>query len=151
MASALIGAEYLPRLLMKIHVNCVPEEGLTEHATYDPTTLDMDRADIHPREAFSVEAKISKADRELMVRVDIRCPLQLTCARCLEEFTTVLTPAGIFSYSVSPTDVIDITNDVRQEIMLAYPFIPVCRPDCKGLCPECGQILNMGPCSHRAT
>ena len=135
---------------MKIHVNRVPDEGLTERASYDPSTLDMDRVDIHPREAFSVEAQISKADRELMVRVDIRCPLQLTCAKCLEEFTCVVTPAGVFSYSVSPSDVIDITNDVRQEVMLAYPLIPVCRADCQGLCPQCGHNLNTGLCSHRA-
>ena len=45
-------------------------------------------------------------------------------------------------------DVVDITDDVRQEIMLAYPMIPVCRPDCKGLCSVCGQNLNAGPCQH---
>ncbi|MBI2174769.1 MAG: DUF177 domain-containing protein [Candidatus Omnitrophica bacterium] len=53
------------------------------------------------------------------------------------------------SYHVAPTDVVDITDDVRQEIILAYPMIPVCREDCKGLCISCGQNLNVAACSHQ--
>ena len=136
---------------MKIHVKGVPEEGLEEHASYDPTTMDMDREDIHLREPFEVDAAISKVDSELVVRADIRCPIHLMCGRCLEEFTTTLTTDAIFSYHVKPVDVVDITEDVRQEILLTYPMIPVCRPDCKGLCSRCGQNLNLGSCSHQAT
>ncbi len=136
---------------MKIYVKGVPEEGLQEHASYDPAAMDMDREDIHLREPFEVDAAISKADSELIVRADIHCPMHLTCGRCLEEFTTTLTTDAIFSYKVKPVDVVDITEDVRQEILLAYPMIPVCRPDCKGLCSRCGQNLNLGPCSHQTT
>lgn len=135
---------------MKIHVNRIPAEGLQEHATYDPTPLDLERDDIHLREPFEVDAVIEKIHQELMVRVAVRCPLRMTCARCLEDFAAVLTPRGVFSYKVSPTDVVDITEDVRQEIFLAYPMTPLCRPDCKGLCASCGQNLNLGTCPHHA-
>lgn len=133
---------------MKIHVNRVPAEGLHEHATYDPLPLDMDRADIHLKEPFEVEADITKADRELVVNVDIRAPASMTCARCLTSFASTITAATLFSYPVHPSDVVDITDDVRQEIILAYPMIPVCRPQCKGLCMVCGQNLNAAPCDH---
>ena len=135
--------------MMRIDINRVPEEGLREHATYDPSTLDMEREDIHLREPLEVDAMITKARKELMVKVDIRCPLQLTCARCLEDFSMTLTPAGLFSYQISSAQVVDITDDVRQEIMLAYPMIPLCRSDCKGLCASCGKNLNTGSCSHQ--
>jgi uncharacterized protein len=133
---------------MKIHVNRVPAEGLTEHATYDPMPLDMDRADVHLSEPFEVDARIVKADRELVVKVDIHAPVSMTCARCLTPFSSKITAATMFSYPVHPTDVVDITDDVRQEIILAYPMIPVCRPQCKGLCMVCGQNLNVASCDH---
>jgi len=134
---------------MKIYVSRVPEEGLRCHETYDPTPLDMERLDIHLRRPFDVDAHVALADRELVVNADIRCPLQMMCGRCLEEFTSTVEMGAIFSYQVQPSDVVDITDDVRQEIMLAYPMIPVCRPDCKGLCRECGQNLNTGVCVHQ--
>ena len=133
---------------MKINVSRIPAEGLQDHATYDPSTMDMERDDIHLREPFDVDALITKMESELVVKADIRCALRMTCARCLEDFSSSLTTDAIFHYKVQSTDVVDITDDVRQEILLAYPMFPVCQPDCKGLCGICGQNLNMTLCSH---
>ena len=135
---------------MKIHVNRIPAEGLKDHATYDPSTMDMDREDIHADEPFEVDACITKADQELVVDADIRCALRLSCARCLEEFDSMVSVDVVFSYTVRPTDIVDITEDVRQEVILAYPMIPLCQPDCKGLCSVCGQNLNTTSCNHHA-
>lgn len=134
--------------VMKIYVNQIPAEGLTRHASYDPAALDMEREDIHLDRPFEVDAAIVKADEEIVVTADIRCMLRMVCARCLEEFTTTETADAVFSYKAGPTDVVDITNDVREEIILGYPMIPVCRPDCKGLCSACGRNLNQGSCAH---
>ena len=35
---------------------------------------------------------------------------------------------------------------VRDDLILRLPSKTLCRPDCKGLCPQCGQDLNQGPC-----
>jgi uncharacterized protein len=134
---------------MKIAVHRVPPEGLKQHAAYDPSALDMDRQDVQLREPCEVEAFVAKADQELVVDVEIRAPLHLSCARCLGEFTSVVTPSAVFTYKVQPTDTVDITEDVRQEIILAYPMIPLCKPDCKGLCKSCGQDLNVAACGHQ--
>jgi len=133
---------------MKIHINQVPDEGLAERATYDPAPLDMEREDIQLREPIAVEAKITLAASELVVAAGIHCPLRMTCARCLEEFDRPVDTEAVFSYKVKPTDVVDITEDVRQEIILAYPMVPTCRPDCKGLCRHCGRNLNTETCGH---
>ena len=133
---------------MKIHVNRIPAEGLNEHAMYDPIPLDMDRADVQLTEPFEVKARIDKVDRELLVKVNIHAPVSMTCARCLTSFSSTLTASTLFSYRVHPTDVVDITDDVRQEIILAYPLIPTCQPQCKGLCIVCGQNLNLASCHH---
>jgi len=41
---------------------------------------------------------------------------------------------------------IDLTQAVREELMLAVPQFVECRDDCRGLCPRCGADLNAGPC-----
>ena len=46
---------------MKIDVNRVPEEGLRDQATYDPTTMDMDRSDIRLIEPFEVDVFVTAA------------------------------------------------------------------------------------------
>ena len=135
---------------MKIQVSTVPAEGLRHHADYDPAPLDMERFDVHLREPFGVDAVITLADEELVVEAAIAAPLHLACARCLEEFPQTVRPRAVFSYTVRPTETVDITDDVRQEIILAYPMVPICRSDCKGLCSSCGQNLNTGTCAHHS-
>ena len=137
-------------MLMKIQVNRIPEEGLREHATYDPAALDMERDDVHLVQPFAVDAFITKADTELIVDAEIRCQIRLACARCLKEFDSTVTTKALFTYQIESADVVDITEDIRQEIILAYPMVPVCRTDCKGLCALCGQNLNADTCSHQA-
>jgi uncharacterized protein len=86
--------------------------------------------------------------------------VQGECRRCL---TPVETPVNLEigalftqdpdaledpdSYPVAPDATeVDITPAVREELMLAAPRYVLCRDDCKGLCPQCGQDWNAGPC-----
>jgi uncharacterized protein len=41
---------------------------------------------------------------------------------------------------------VDLAPAVREELLLAVPRFLLCREDCRGLCPRCGQDLNAGPC-----
>ena len=42
---------------------------------------------------------------------------------------------------------IDLEPVFREQFVLAVPFAPLCREDCKGLCPHCGTNLNLEQCS----
>ena len=44
------------------------------------------------------------------------------------------------------SSVLDLTEAVREELLLAAPQFVECREDCRGLCPRCGADLNTGPC-----
>lgn len=44
---------------------------------------------------------------------------------------------------------IDLWEALREEVLLAAPPSPLCREECKGLCPQCGQDLNERDCGHR--
>jgi uncharacterized protein len=41
---------------------------------------------------------------------------------------------------------LDLRPAVREQWLLEAAVLPLCRPDCKGLCPTCGADLNTGPC-----
>ncbi len=58
---------------------------------------------------------------------------------------TLLEDPGVYALSPDPA-VIDVTEAVREELVLRLPAFPLCRPECKGLCPRCGADLNAGPC-----
>ena len=47
-------------------------------------------------------------------------------------------------------DYVDLEPLFREEFVLAIPYAPLCREDCKGLCPQCGTDLNSGTCSCEA-
>ena len=78
----------------------------------------------------------------------LRCVLECTCGRCLTCFESVVKKECLFNYDVSARQVVDITDDVRQEIMLDYPLTPICQEDCRGLCARCGHNLNESDCAH---
>lgn len=42
---------------------------------------------------------------------------------------------------------LDLSPGIRENLLLALPLKPLCRPDCAGLCPQCGQNLNEGSCT----
>jgi uncharacterized protein len=43
-------------------------------------------------------------------------------------------------------DELDLTDAVREHVVLETPALALCREDCRGLCPSCGADLNEGPC-----
>jgi len=45
-------------------------------------------------------------------------------------------------------ETIDLVPLVRDAIVLALPMNPLCRADCKGLCPVCGADRNRVDCGH---
>lgn len=44
-------------------------------------------------------------------------------------------------------DELDLWPMVRDAVVLELPLAPLCRPDCRGLCPWCGADLNQASCS----
>ena len=46
-------------------------------------------------------------------------------------------------------DSLDLEPALRDALVPALPFRPLCRPDCAGLCPECGRRVDNLPADHR--
>lgn len=89
----------------------------------------------------------------LIVKGSLELPLRLTCVRCAEIFSTTLRDSSFLRAYEIPEGVetVDVTPDIREDILLDLPSFPVCSADCKGLCPICGTNLNRGHCACRST
>jgi uncharacterized protein len=105
----------------------------------------------------------------VLVSSQLHTEVELTCSRCLESFSTAID--FVLEEEFRPTidigtgaklppvdgqdeatlidgqHIIDLHEVMRQDILLALPPRPLCKPDCAGLCSQCGQNLNEGPCT----
>ncbi len=118
------------------------------------------------------ELTLISAGRTVSLTSRMRTVLSLVCGACLRPFQqplefvvneefgrvptqpdagaargeTALGPAD-FVVPVGPAEVVDLSEVVRQQLLLALPIAPRCREGCQGLCPSCGADLNVGRCS----
>lgn len=111
---------------------------------------------------FHGSAIVGRTPQGLLVTGGFECTFKVECVRCLREFDhTVqweLTELYAFNEKsvtdsglILPDDAqIDLAPLIRDYALTEVPISPVCKPDCKGLCPTCGQDLNKKDCGHHA-
>ena len=85
----------------------------------------------------------------------------MECVRCLDSFPQTLkwSFTDLYAFdkrSISESNLlvpedgqIDLEPLLREYALLEIPIKPVCKPECKGLCPVCGGNLNKTDCGHR--
>ena len=50
------------------------------------------------------------------------------------------------AFLIGGDHVVDLTEAIRQNLLTVLPMQPLCKPDCAGLCPQCGKDRNVEPC-----
>jgi uncharacterized protein len=145
---------------MKIQVGGLSEGLHSYDFTVTPVELGIPQEFDAP---IAVEATLEKTTGELLLRARIVARATWECDRCVTPFTKSIegryqmyyvwdgTDTGRFDpaelQTIPPgSNTIDISDDVRQTLLLSVPLKRVCREECKGLCPQCGKNLNEGPC-----
>lgn len=78
-------------------------------------------------------------------------PAHLDIAGEIQEYYLFEEPDDPDAYEdgfevVGPERVIDLAGPIADAVIMDTPFVVLCRPDCKGLCPTCGANLNEGRC-----
>jgi len=126
-------------------------------------------ADYHISAPLSIHLTHMRSGEDLLFNGAIVGEIIGQCGRCLEEyplsltreFSVVLTPKpppgrelelsyDELSASFYSGETIDVSTLVHEQMLLAFPMPPVCRVDCKGLCPQCGVNRNLEPCDCRS-
>jgi len=114
-----------------------------------------------------IDVKVSKIYERVMVEGTLKSRVVVTCSRCLENCEKPLEAQVAIEYKEGQAPVegeggtvhdedhdvnwftppfINMGDDFRQILLLEVPAFPVCRDDCRGLCPICGANLNVGAC-----
>jgi len=136
------------------------EVGFTNEFPFDYDKLKV--ADDLTLRNFRGSAYIGRTPQGLLVTGQFESTLQVECVRCLCEFDHTIHWEMTEMYAFSEKSVtdsgllvpedahIDLAPIVRDYALTEIPISPVCKPDCKGLCPTCGQDLNKKDCGHRS-
>ena len=112
--------------------------------------------------AVDLEAQATTTG-EVLVRGSVKARMGMECRRCLEpvereldeEVAILFTPpdqldpedrGGEVHKLVTEGNLLELTEAIREEILLAAPRWVLCDPDCKGLCPKCGANWNEKSC-----
>jgi uncharacterized protein len=136
---------------MKIRVSQISPEGMALEEQVPCSELDLETEVIKFRTPLVIQARIFRITNAVTVELALKLSGVATCGRCLAEFEADFDKDLRLNYGVQKSDeVIDLSPDIREEIILGYPMKLLCSPRCKGLCPACGKNLNEGPCSCKA-
>lgn len=105
--------------------------------------LDIEFGDevVHPAGALKYDLNLQKLEHEILVQGNLCLTLNCDCVRCLKSFKqdldlqdwTALLPLEGEEKIVIHNDLVDLTPFLREDILLAFPQRPLCKPDCGGL------------------
>jgi uncharacterized protein len=137
-----------------------PVETNAEIPAADPAFADLEIAPVRP---VRVSGRLmASGPGSYYWEGRVRTAVRVTCRRCL---ATVTAEVGddvrlLFTEDEDNDDPsavaipprageLELADVIREALILAAPEFPLCREDCRGLCPRCGADLNDGPCGCR--
>ena len=115
---------------------------------------DLDVTDLHGA------IQLTRSGEGLYAHGSLEASTTLKCVRCLQPYqhTLRLELDDLFAFppmresdpllSIPENGTLDLNPIVREYFLLDVPIQPLCRKDCRGLCPVCGESLNESVCNH---
>jgi uncharacterized protein len=129
--------------------------------------LGLDMIKVPEGSLMVMDVRIEAVTEGVLATGSVTGSLTGECGRCLTSFTDDLAVefVELFAYPNSATEEttdaeeiprlegfhLDLEPVVRDAVVLSLPLTPLCRPDCGGLCPECGELLDDLPDNHTHT
>ena len=135
--------------MIRIETTQIGEDGYAVSGEESGDLLDLARDPVaRSNGPIRYELAVEQAGQELVVRGQVEAPLMLRCSRCAQFFsTTARVSSFLHAYeSAEHPEFLDVSDDVREDLLLEIPGFPLCQAGCKGLCARCGQDLNEGAC-----
>ena len=121
---------------MKVHLQQIPTEGMRFEGRAPNSMLDLHEADIVPVSPVEFELDVGLSDGGLFATGQVGVDVDLKCVSCLERFTY---PVRIDDFACQiellGSETIDLTEPVREDILLALPPHPHCDWSGERVCP----------------
>ncbi len=127
----------------------------------------IDREPLLSLSPLRISGEVRRIEGGYALEADLVYSGELECSRCLagysfeedEVFSLVLYPrsgATAEELELTPRDldvlyygdsVVPLAPIAEERVQMALPMKPLCKPDCRGLCPTCGKDKNLGACA----
>lgn len=119
------------------------------------------RNDIKAVTPFEVKLKALLSAGVAQVTGECTGQMQFVCSRCLTEYKKKMNIPVEHALTKQEEiaaadreqrihlvhgDKVELKEYVEEDILLAMPYVLQCKPDCKGLCTQCGNNLNESSC-----
>jgi uncharacterized protein len=133
--------------MFEVNIHHIPESGLKLSKDLPEDILEI-KPDSRLEKISPIKCKFyaQMVNNDLVVRGSTQLEISCKCDRCLIDIDMEIESDDVCLVYEKCPDIVDLTNDIREDILLAFPQIYLCEVDCKGLCFSCGQNLNEGPC-----
>ncbi len=148
--------------MLVVDLNRLAREGRARLEVDIPTGAAFwDGLELTPRSPLEVRLDVQPVGPDVVVRGRIRGTFEQACRRCLEpvevevdEELGRLYRAGDELEDVESEDVLalpehaelELSEPVREQVLVGVPRYVYCRDDCRGLCPQCGTNWNESEC-----
>jgi uncharacterized protein len=155
---------------MRYKIKDIGDEGVEIRVPITAAWLESECPDLEAKPGptgLTLTGRLDRSGEDYLLRGDLRGELEMTCGRCLEPAKVEVDVPVAVSYVEKDEhqdedddeaddddgDVltfengqIDLGPEIHDEILLALPIGPLCRPECAGICPVCGGNRNLNPC-----
>ena len=138
---------------LSFHLVDLPPEGvrLAGQATAEDLRIESEEyLDFSAPFVYDLRLMPVGASQDVYLQGSVSTVIHAVCDRCGRPVTLALAENHVLhEYEKALGKVIDLTDDIREDILSVLPARFLCREDCRGLCPYCGQDLNEGACDCR--
>lgn len=148
--------------MLQIDLNRLRRDGRVRIDRAVPVDADWwGGVDLDPRSPLEVRIDAQHAGPDVVVRGRVKGAFGAQCRRCLEpvevaideelgrlyrEGEDMVAEESEDVLALPPGSELDLTEPIRETVLLAVPRFVSCREECKGLCPQCGTNLNVSSC-----
>ena len=153
---------------MVFDIEEISDGGLNFSFLLNKDQLEVDQAGLSVNVDIAVSGSLTRIGDDVYLKGKVVTDVVASCSRCLDTLSYPV-DSDLKSHfvlsddrSISKRDVelhasdidaevyenqqIDLTQSIRDSILLAVPVICLCEENCKGICSQCGKNLNQGLC-----
>ena len=135
--------------MITFSVGLLEKQDIELNGVEPPSILELeDDLMFNANEDISYELLVRKVSSGALITGRAHTRLSGACGRCLEETIVELSSGELELFvELDGEEIVDITEDIRAELLINLPANLLCSDDCEGLCPVCGGNLNKISCS----
>lgn len=139
--------------MIKVRVSQLARENFHAHGSLPPSEFQLENEDMYifiGEIHYDVRANLVGGG--VIAESVLSGELECTCGRCICKFKRPFEIRDSFHFYENPSsDEIDLTPDLREDILMSFPQNFLCSDTCKGLCPICGLDRNKSECNCAKT